>query len=117
MADSVDWNAVAADVLANFAATGQWFLHETGGPGPAIILASASATGVPGDNSSFNPALSADGSKVAFESNASNLVVGGTNGTTDIYVKDLATGSVTLVSTAASGAEANGESGGGLVVR
>ena len=32
MANAVDWDALAADVLANFEATGQWFV--TGAPPP-----------------------------------------------------------------------------------
>ena len=52
-------------------------------------------------------AISPDGTKVAFESGASNLVAGDTNGVDDIFVKDLATGVVTRVSTTASGGQAN----------
>ena len=42
--------------------------------------------------------ISADGTKVAFMSDASNLVPGDTDGTTDIFVKDLTTGAITLAS-------------------
>ena len=40
--------------------------------------------------------ISAAGTKVAFMSDASNLVPGDTNGTTDNFVKDLTTGAITL---------------------
>ena len=55
-----------------------------------------------------NPALSADGNWVAFESNASNLVTGDTNNWSDIFVVDLQTGTLVRASVTASGAEANG---------
>ena len=41
--------------------------------------------------SSNRPTLSGDGRFVAFESNASNLVAGDSNNTTDVFVKDLQT--------------------------
>jgi hypothetical protein len=56
---------------------------------------------------SLKPAISSNGRYVAFTSGASNLVDGDSNGMDDIFVKDLATGAVTRVNTASSGAEAN----------
>src|SRR5207253_8937535 len=41
-----------------------------------------------GNNFSFSPAVSADGRFVAFDSAASNLVPGDTNGTFDVFVRD-----------------------------
>jgi len=55
-------------------------------------------------------AISADGRYAAFESDASNLVPGDTNGCTDIFVHDRHTGQTTRVSVASDGAEANGKS-------
>jgi Tol biopolymer transport system component len=54
-----------------------------------VTLASAAATGEQGNSFSGAPALSADGTKVAFVSNASNLVPGDTNGVSDVLVRDL----------------------------
>ena len=45
-----------------------------------------------GNDSSFGPSLSADGSIVAFWSGASNLVNGDANGTTDIFAREVAYG-------------------------
>ena len=50
------------------------------------LLVSATAAGVEGNNSSFLPVLSADGVTVAFESVATDLVSGDTNGVSDIFV-------------------------------
>ncbi|HET6163645.1 MAG TPA: hypothetical protein VFG37_08255, partial [Planctomycetota bacterium] len=51
--------------------------------------------------------ISADGRFVAFNSYASNLVAGDTNGTTDIFVHDRLTGVTERVSVDTAGAEAN----------
>jgi Ca2+-binding RTX toxin-like protein len=73
----------------------------------AIALVSTAADGTQGNEHSAFPALSADGRFVAFVSPASNLVTGDTNGTLDIFVKDLATGAITRVSTAIDGTQGN----------
>lgn len=49
-------------------------------------LVSASAAGAAGNGQSDRPAISADGTTVVFESDATNLVAGDTNGATDIFV-------------------------------
>ena len=51
-------------------------------------------------------AYSADGRMILFSSTASNLVAGDTNGQSDIFLKDLVTGEIRLVSTSSSGAQA-----------
>jgi Tol biopolymer transport system component len=51
-----------------------------------------------GNEGSFAPAISADGRYVAFDSYASNLVRGDTNGVGDVFVRDLATGTTARVS-------------------
>ena len=66
-----------------------------------ITRVNTDVNGVEADSHGFDPVLSADGTKVAFYSDASNLVVGDTdtNGVKDVFVKDLQTGIVTRVST------------------
>lgn len=54
--------------------------------------------------------ISADGRYVAFQSGATDLAPCDTNGQLDIFVKDLQTGAITRVSTAADGAEGGGSS-------
>lgn len=78
-------------------------------PGP-ISLISTSSSGAIGNRDSEGGAISGDGRKVMFTSLASNLVAGDTNGSWDIFVKDLATGATTRVSTATDGTQANGDS-------
>jgi Tol biopolymer transport system component len=75
----------------------------------AITRVSPNAPGAP-NASSRDPVFSPDGSKIAFDSNLSNLVAGDTNNTTDIFIKDLASGTVTRVSVDGAGAQLNGGS-------
>lgn len=56
---------------------------------------------------SDHPRISADGRYVVFESNADNLVENDTNGYTDVFEKDLWTGTVTRISVAADGTQAD----------
>jgi Tol biopolymer transport system component len=72
-----------------------------------ITRVSTSATGSEANQSSYDPVFSGDGTKVAFWSHASNLVAGDTNGNADMFVKDLTTGEVTLVSVTADGTQGN----------
>src|SRR6185295_9694166 len=59
---------------------------------------------------SLHPAISADGSCVAFESAADNLVANDTNGLVDIFVRDSTTGITERVNVDSAGAEADGAS-------
>jgi Ca2+-binding RTX toxin-like protein len=78
----------------------------------SMTLVSSSAQGVAGDNrSGLNQlAWSPDGTKIAFESAASNLVAGDANSAYDIFVKDLVTGEVIRVSSNLAGSPGNGSS-------
>jgi hypothetical protein len=73
-----------------------------------ITLASTSDTGVKSNNASEHPSLSADGSKVAFHSRATNLDPADTDSNDDVYVKDLATGDISLASTSDTGVKGSG---------
>ncbi len=75
-----------------------------------ITLASTSDAGVKANGNSIQPFLSADGTKVAFPSHATNLDPADTNTGPDVYVKDLITGEITLVSTSDTGVKANNSS-------
>lgn len=60
-----------------------------------IVLVSETQTGRYPNGSSENTSISADGRFVAFQSDASNIVSGDTNGARDAFVRDLAPGGVT----------------------
>ncbi len=56
-------------------------------------------------------AVSADGARVAFSSDAGNLVPGDGNGARDIFVRDIAAATTSLVSVHSSGAQGDIDSG------
>lgn len=53
-----------------------------------VELVSATPSGAGGNDSSFHAAISADGCKVVFESNASDLVAGDTNNLKDVFLRN-----------------------------
>ena len=63
-----------------------------------------------GNGSSGRPSISGDGRLVAFTSGATNLDPADTDTIQDVYVKDLLTGEVSVVSTTGSGVKSNGAS-------
>ncbi|WP_448204952.1 hypothetical protein [Azospirillum sp. sgz302134] len=77
----------------------------------AVTAVTSAADGTRGNGASSEPVFSPDGRRVAFSSDASNLVPGDTNGVRDVFVKDLATGAVTRISAKADGTQGNGASG------
>lgn len=72
----------------------------------SITSAGAQATG----GGSFAPVISADGRYVAFQSFATNLVSGDTNGKADIFLHDLQSHTTILISSNEDGSPANGDS-------
>jgi Tol biopolymer transport system component len=70
----------------------------------SLISANDSGTDS-GDDASVDPVFSPDGTMIAFESDADDLGQTDTNGASDIYVRDLTTGTTTLVSADASGTD------------
>jgi RHS repeat-associated protein len=84
--------------------------------GGTVARVSVDSAGAQGNNASSLPAISADGTKVAFVSTASNLVAGDTNAVTDVFVRDLAAGTTERVSVSSSGVQGAGLSRGLLSI-
>jgi Tol biopolymer transport system component len=78
--------------------------------GGAIQRVSTNAGGVAANDDCYDPVFSPDGTRIAFSSDASNLVPGDTNKTFDIFVKTVASGAIERVSTSTAGVQGNGES-------
>jgi len=75
------------------------------------VLVSTPPSGAFGNGESRNPTMSADGNFVGFESDASNLVSKDTNGTTDVFLRDVIGGPLDRVSVTSNGeTEGNGPS-------
>jgi len=69
-------------------------------------MASVSSGGTQGTGEADDPAISADGTVVVFQSAAPNLVAGDTNGVTDVFARDLGSGQTSRVSVKQNGDEA-----------
>jgi Tol biopolymer transport system component len=87
---------------------GDAFVHdrETG----RTVRVSIGLDGAEPNGPTFAPELSADGRLAVFDSDASNLVPGDDNGTTDVFVHDLQSGETTLVSALPDGSPSDGYS-------
>ena len=71
---------------------------------------STRSDGTQGNGGSAMPSISSDGMYVAYQSHATNLVDGDTNGFYDIFVRDRHTGTTTRVSLKSDGTQANDDS-------
>jgi Tol biopolymer transport system component len=106
----VAYHSSASDLVANDTnATTDVFVHDRQTPATTrVSVATGGTEGIGGG--SFDAALSADGRLVAFESLATNLVAGDTNGATDVFVHDRLVGSTERKSVASDGSQGNGGS-------
>lgn len=84
------------------------FIHDrqTG----STIIVSVNSSGSLANGENFDPTISSDGRYVAFDSLASNLVSGDTNGVTDAFVHDRQTGITERISMDSAGVQGNGHS-------
>jgi cold shock CspA family protein len=103
MALRTAWKVCGVFVLSTFAAPLVRAFQET-------TRVSVDSTGAQANTNSDGGGLSADGRIVVFQSYASNIVTGDTNGRQDIFVHDRSTGATERVSVGALGVEANGYS-------
>ncbi|MBI5032932.1 MAG: PD40 domain-containing protein [Chloroflexi bacterium] len=71
---------------------------------------SVASDGTQGNDDSVRPSISGDGRYVAFYSEANNLVLGDTNGHSDVFVHDRQTEQTTRVSVSSAGVQGNNES-------
>jgi Tol biopolymer transport system component len=96
---------LAADSTSGFR---DIFIHDR--LGGTTELVSVSSGGEQAAAESTNPTVSEDGWYVAFDSMASNLVPGDSNGVQDVFLRDRELGLTERVSVASDGGEANGAS-------
>ena len=102
--DSDDWNLVWGDTNDVF----DVFVNDR--ETTVTTRVSVDDSGTQADGASIRPSISADGRHVAYQSEASNLAPGDTNGGTDAFVYDRRSGATKRVSVAGGGGEGNGES-------
>ena len=72
--------------------------------------ASVASDGTQANGSSIYPSISADGRYIAFASNATNLVSKDRNGYSDVFVRDLQSGTTTIVSVTSDGIQGSDNS-------
>jgi len=102
----VAFESAAADlVTADTNGSMDIFMRDTVS-GTTMRVSVDSSNGQANDSSYF-PAVSADGRYVVFYSDATNLVANDTNGCSDIFIRDLTEGTTTRLSVDGSRTEAN----------
>ena len=114
----VFWSIAYDLVKFDANAQGDIFVHDRDPDGngvfdegnATIVRVSVDSAGVEGNGFSSGAGVSADGSKVVFRSDATNLVANDTNAASDIFVRDLVAGTTTRVSVSTAGAQGNGRS-------
>jgi Tol biopolymer transport system component len=76
------------------------------------VRVSVASDGTLANGDSYEPVISADGRFVAFTSDATNLVGNDTNKSSDIFLRDLVTGTTTMASIGSDGEQGNSGSSG-----
>jgi Tol biopolymer transport system component len=109
---SADGTKVAFVTLeSDFGATdtnGTWDVYVRDLTTATTTLVSVDAAGTAaGNGRSVEPAISADGTRIAFQSDADDLGPTDSHQGTDVYVRDLTAGTTTLVSVNAAGTDAS----------
>ncbi len=89
---------VALGVSSLLALSGALLAAPAGAGAPGAIRPASVALDGTVDEHAFSPLISGDGRHVAFYSSSSDLVAGDTNDQYDVFVRDLDTGTTTLVS-------------------
>lgn len=111
---------ISADGLSLAFVSSSQLLSPTSTPSNTVYVASTTSGAIEavstnllgqfGDVGGDYPDLSADGRYVVFESRSTNLAPGGNVTFEDIYLKDVATGALTRISTSLTDGDGNGES-------
>jgi Tol biopolymer transport system component len=81
------------------------FLHDRQAGTTALV--SVSSDGAKGNQTSWNPAISGNGTHLGFTSDSTNLVPGDSNGLTDLFVRNLTSGVTHRLSVGPNGEEAD----------
>jgi FG-GAP-like repeat/RTX calcium-binding nonapeptide repeat (4 copies)/WD40-like Beta Propeller Repeat len=103
----VAYHSFASNLVANDTnSAGDIFLYNNG----TTTRISVGLNGAQSNGESTQASISANGNFIAFQSLASNLVAGDTNGVSDIFVHNRTTGGTERVSTGVNGVQSNNDS-------
>jgi Tol biopolymer transport system component len=104
---TVAFQSKATDLIPTNLNSGFFDIYVYSMADGSVALVSVNSQGIqPAQATSLHPSLSSDGRFVAFESTASNLVVGDTNLTDDIFIRDRSSGTTIRVSVDTGGNQA-----------
>jgi hypothetical protein len=78
--------------------------------GTTVLVSAKTGSDSSGATDGFGAAISADGSRVAFTSNSTDLVGGDTNAVSDVFARDVGTKTTRRISTKAGGVQADNAS-------
>ena len=107
----VVYSSSAANLVpGNTAAVGQTDVYWTDTQTGQTVRVSSADDGTQGDGNSSNPSISGDGTIVAFQSDADNLVAGDTNASTDVFIESPQSQQIALLSQTPDGTIGNGAS-------
>ena len=106
----VAFHSQASNLLSIPDANGSNDIYLYDRVGGVLTRVSVDSAGVQGNSSSTDPAISADGDVVVFESFSNNLVQNDTNGVHDIFWHEVSSGTTLRVSVDAGGKQGNGAS-------
>ena len=104
----VVFSSTATDVIAGMTTTGysNIFLYDIATASTTLITKGSSGTG--GSSASYNPSISADGTKIVFFSWATDLIAGTTtDAASNIFLYDVPSATTTLITTGSSGIGGN----------
>ena len=102
------FGSTATDIIAGMTTTGysNIFLYDVATATTTLITKGSSGTG--GSSASYNPSISADGTKIVFFSWATDLIAGTTTDVaSNIFLYDVPTATTTLITTGSSGTGGN----------
>lgn len=105
----VAFESLAANLVAGDT-NGTWdvFLHDT--QTSTTTRLSVASDGTQGNLSSYSTSISSDGRYVAFQSLASTLVSGDSNGAQDVFLRDTQSATTVRISVASDGTQSDGTS-------
>src|SRR5688572_11184169 len=90
------------DLRPSFQAAAAGLVLCAAGQAQTTALVSTAAADS-GNGRSTRPAISSDGQRIAFQSLASDLVAGDTNGVSDVFVRDMPGGAIARCSVSSAG--------------
>jgi hypothetical protein len=99
----IAFTSAAADLVTTIdvnGGIGDIFLRDVATGTTTLVSRTSGANGISGNDTSDRASIDAAGDRVVFESAASDLVTGDTNGTVDIFLRDAGAGTTDLVSRA-----------------